>query len=368
MLIFDGDYPMAYGGVELNRDLTLPLAEVRAADGESGNGESGNVAFACLPEMRRGRVAAALMKFTVRQKRENSILAGLRGTAAVFGAARGQLAYYHILAEQGEGVVLTHGEALAGHMETWEKAEDTHSLPVGFILGMEGADPILWPDQVHQWFESGVRVVSLTHYGPSTYAHGTGSEGGLFAPARDLLREMSACGMLLDLTHISDESFFEAVDLYEGPVLASHQNCRALVPGQRQFSDEQLRIVIERGGVIGASMDTWMLCPWYTLDWANTGGYNRRDHFRREEISLNHVADHIDHVCQLAGNADHAAIGGDTDGQGGIDGAPSEVDSIADYQLLVPILEGRGYARADVEKIMYRNWVRFYTDHLPKTS
>ena len=368
MLIFDGDYPMAYGGVELNRDLTLPLAEVRAADGESGNGESGNVAFACLPEMRRGRVAAALMKFTVRQKRENSILAGLRGTAAVFGAARGQLAYYHILAEQGEGVVLTHGEALAGHMEAWEKAEDTHSLPVGFILGMEGADPILWPDQVHEWFESGVRVVSLTHYGPSTYAHGTGSEGGLFAPARGLLREMSACGMLLDLTHISDESFFETVDLYEGPVLASHQNCRALVPGQRQFSDEQLRIVIERGGVIGASMDTWMLCPWYTLDWANTGGYNRRDHFRREEISLNHVADHIDHVCQLAGNADHAAIGGDTDGQGGIDGAPCEVDSIADYQLLVPILEGRGYARADVEKIMYRNWVRFYTDHLPKTS
>ena len=276
MLIFDGDYPMAYGGVELNRDLTLPLVEVRAADGESGNaesgnGESGNVAFACLPEMRRGRVAAALMKFTVRQKRENSILAGLRGTAAVFGAARGQLAYYQILAEQGEGVVLTHGEALAGHMEAWEKAEDTHSLPVGFILGMEGADPILWPDQVHEWFESGVRVVSLTHYGPSTYAHGTGSEGGLFAPARDLLREMSACGMLLDLTHISDESFFEAVDLYEGPVLASHQNCRALVPGQRQFSDEQLRIVIERGGVIGASMDTWMLCPWYTLDWRTPG-------------------------------------------------------------------------------------------------
>ena len=135
------------------------------------------------------------------------------------------------------------------------------------------------------------------------------------------LREMSSCGMLLDLTHISDESFYEAVDLYKGPVLASHQNCRALVPGQRQFTDDQLRIVIERGGVIGASMDTWMLCPWFTLDWSDTGGYSRRDHFRREDISLSHAADHIDHVCQVAGNADHAAIGGDTDGQGGIDGA-----------------------------------------------
>ena len=361
MLIFDGDYPMAYGGLELNRDLTLTLDDVRAADDQPGN-----VAFACLPEMRRGGVAAALMKFTVRRKRENSILTGLRGTAAVYGAARGQLAYYHVLAEEGEGVVLTDGEALAEHVGSWEEAADTGGLPVGFILGMEGADPILWPEQVHEWFETGVRVVSLTHYGPSAYAHGTGSVGGLFPPARELLREMSSCGMLLDMTHISDESFFEAVDLYDGPILASHQNCRALVPGQRQFSDEQLRIVIERGGVIGASMDTWMLCARFTLDWSNTGGYKRRDHFRREDISLCNVADHIDHVCQLAGNADHAAIGGDTDGQGGIDGAPCDVDSIADYQLLVPILEERGYAREDVEKIMYGNWVRFYTDNLPK--
>ena len=361
MLIFDGDYPMAYGGIELNRDLTRSLADVRADDDNPGN-----VAFACLPEMRRGRVAAALMKFTVRRKRENSVLSGLRGAAAVHGAARGQLAYYHVLAEEGEGVVLTDRRALAGHVAAWEAAEDADGLPVGFILGMEGADPILWPGQVHDWFESGVRVVSLTHYGPSTYARGTGSEGGLFPPARELLREMKSCGMLLDLTHISDESFFEAVDLYDGPVLASHQNCRALVPGQRQFSDEQLRIVIERGGVIGASMDTWMLCPWFTLDWSNTDGYSRRDHFRREEISLRHVADHIDHVCQVAGNAGHAAIGGDTDGQGGTDGAPCEVDSIADYGLLVPILEERGYARDDIEKIMYRNWVRFYTEHLPK--
>lgn len=360
MLIFDGDYPMAYGGIELNRDLTLPLADVRAADDLQGN-----VAFACLPEMRRGRVAAALMKFTVRRMRENSVLTGLKGTASVFGFARGQVAYYHVLEEQGQGVVLTGGDAFSEHMETWEKAEDTESLPIGFILGMEGADPILWPGQVHEWFEAGVRVVSLTHYGPSTYAHGTGTTGGLLPPARDLFREMSSCGMLLDLTHISDESFYGAVDLFDGPILASHQNCRALVPGQRQFTDDQLRIVIERGGVIGTSMDTWMLCPWFTLDWSDTAGYNRRDHFRREDISLSHAADHIDHVCQLAGNADHAAIGGDTDGQGGIDGAPCDVDSIADYQSLVPILQERGYAPEDIEKVMYRNWQRFYTNHLP---
>jgi len=121
-------------------------------------------------------------------------------------------------------------------------------------------------------------------------------------------------------------------------------------------------------GVPSADASSTITISLAGLDWANTDGYNRRDHYRREDISLNHVADHIDHVCQLAGSADHAAIGGDTDGQGGIDGAPCEVDSIADYQLLVPILESRGYGREDIEKIMYRNWVRFYTDHLPKNG
>lgn len=360
MLIFDGDYPMAYGGIELNRDLTLPLKVVRAADDHPNN-----IAFACLPEMRRGRVAAALMKFTVRFKRKNSVLPGLQGAASVYGFARGQVEYYHMLERQNEGVVLKDSIAFANHMATWERAKDTEPLPVGFILGMEGADPILWPEQVHEWFEAGVRVVSLTHYGPSTYAYGTGTIGGLLAPAADLLREMSSCGMILDLTHISDESFYGAIDLYSGPIVATHQNCRALVPGQRQFTDDQLGIVIERGGVIGTSMDTWMLCPWYTLDWSNTNGYNRRDHFNREDISLSQVANHIDHVCQLSGNADHAAIGGDTDGQGGISGAPCEIDSIADYQLLVPILQERGYTQEDIEKIMYKNWQRFYTEHLP---
>ncbi len=171
--------------------------------------------------------------------------------------------------------------------------------------------------------------------------------------------------MILDLTHISDESFWDAIEYYQGPILASHQNCRELVPGERQFTDEQLKLVIERGGVIGASMDTWMLCPWFTIDWSATGSFNRRNHFQREDISLFHVVDHIDHVCQLAGSSDFAAIGGDTDGQGGIEGAPSQIDSIADYQLLVPILEDRGYSEDDIKKIMYKNWERFYTKHLP---
>ena len=148
-------------------------------------------------------------------------------------------------------------------------------------------------------------------------------------------------------------------------MLASHQNCRALVPGERQFSDAQLQAVIARGGVIGVSMDTWMLYAPSNLDWAKAGVTDRRALFARSDVTLAHVADHIDHLCQLAGNADHAAIGGDTDGQGGADGAPAEVDTVADYQKVATILTQRGYTQAAIEQIMFRNWQRFYTQWLP---
>jgi membrane dipeptidase len=148
-------------------------------------------------------------------------------------------------------------------------------------------------------------------------------------------------------------------------VVASHQNCREICPGQRQFSDDQLRLVIERGGVIGASMDTWMIRPVEGFDWSNTGSFDRREHFPREAVTLEHLVDHIDHVCQLAGNAKHAAIGGDTDGQGGTEGAPLEIDSVAHYQKIEPILSARGYSADDVAGIMYRNWQRVYAEHLP---
>ncbi|MBK34195.1 MAG: peptidase M19 [Gemmatimonadetes bacterium] len=362
MLIFDGDYPMAYGALDLNRDLTLPLEEVRAAEPDSKN-----VPFACLPEMRKGGVYCALMKITARRQREGSILPGYRGKAAAYGAAKGNLAFYRGLESTGEGAVITTGKQLDDLAGQWELKVDRAALPVGLLIGLEGADPILTPDQVHEWFAEGIRVVSLTHYGASRYAHGTGTgtEKGLLGPGPELLREMGRCGMLLDTTHISDRSFWEALEHYGGPILASHQNCRALAPGERQFSDEQLQAVIERDGVIGASMDTWMLREKQDVDWASTGGFSRRDFFPRDEVTLEHIANHVDHVCQLAGNALHAAIGGDTDGQGGVDGAPLEIDTVADYQQIGQILERRGYGDEDVANVMYRNWHRFYTKHLP---
>lgn len=370
MLIFDGDYPMAYGALDLNRDLTLPITAVRALPDKDPQSRWPNTdIMATLPAMRRGKIAGALVKVVGRIKRANSPLWGYSSGDSAYAAAQGQLAYYRILARRGETRLLRTRTEFAAHVAEWVAADhaeaDTSTLPVGFVLGMEGADPILWPEQVMDWWEDGLRVISLTHYGVSSYAHGTGTAGGLTPAAKPLLQAMEAVGMILDLTHLADESFWQALDLFNGPVLASHQNCRALVPGERQFSDEQLCAIIERGGVIGVSMDSWMLYSGSGLDWAKAGITERRELFARAEVTLAHVADHIDHICQLAGNADHAAIGGDTDGQGGVDGAPAEVDTVADYQRLAPILAQRGYEQAAIEQIMVGNWRRFYTQWLP---
>ena len=362
MLIFDGDYPMAHGALIMNRDLTRPIEEVRNAPRTqfADDGWPDSETMATLPEMRKGQVAAALMKICVRIERPDSPIWGYRSDDIAFAMAQGQLAYYRSLETKGEANIITDGKALAEHMDSWAGAEDTSELPVGMVLGIEGADSIQHPEQVHDWKADGIRVVSLTHYGPSTYAHGTGTglHGGLFEPARELLNEMESAEMILDLTHASDESIRQALELFSGPIIASHQNCRALVPGERQFPDEILNAIIEREGVIGSSMDTWMLYR-PGLDWSQEIP-DRRKVFSREAVTLEDLADHIDHVCQLAGNSLHAGIGGDTDGQGGCEGAPLEIDTVADYQKLASVLENRGYSTEDIENIMYRNWQRFY--------
>ena len=367
MLIFDGDYPMAYGAVDLDRDLTRPLEEVRATaeEGQRIKGWPHADTMASLPEMRRGKVAAALVKIAARKRRKNSPIWGYGSDDITYAAGQAYLAYYRILEDRGEGRILRTSSALREHIKAWEEADSHADMPVGMVIGLEGADPILWPEQVHEWWANGIRVISLSHYGISTYSHGTGRPGGLLPPAAGLLKEMDELGMILDLTHTSDEGFWQALDLFAGPVLASHQNCRALVPGERQFDDEQLKAILQRGAVIGASMDTWMLYAPGNLDWG--GDIPKRiTVFARDAVTLENLADHVDHVCQLAGNSQQAAIGGDTDGQGGKAGAPYEIDTVADYQKLAAVLERRGYAAEDIVNVMYRNWQRFFEKWLPE--
>jgi membrane dipeptidase len=261
--------------------------------------------------------------------------------------AQGQLAYYRIMECKRELRMLRDRESLRAHIQEWKA--DGSASPIGFILSMEGADPILSPQQVPQWWRDGLRVVGLAHYGRSAYAHGTASSGGLTPKGRELLKSMAEAGMILDVTHLADQSFWEAVDLFHGPVLASHNNCRSLVPGDRQFADDQLRCLIERDAVIGVAFDAWMLYPgWVPGKTSNS------------VLSLEAVVDHIDHICQLSGNTAHAAIGSDLDGGYGAEQCPRDLDTIVDVQKIPDLMRKRGYNKTDIEAIMGGNWMRFF--------
>ncbi len=351
MLLFDGHLDLSMNSIDWDRDLNLGVYALRAKEaGMPGKGRA--LGTVTLPELRRAEVGVCMATVIKRTARPETDLPGFAGVASQevsYGWAQGQLAYYRVLAAQGKVRLISDRATLDDHVSAWQK--DAAHTPLGFILAMEGADPIVWPEQAESWWADGLRVVGPAHYGVSGYAHGTGTEGGFTAAGRRLLHVMDALGMILDLSHLSEPAFWESLDLFRGPVVASHNNCRALVPGDRQFSDDQLRAMFQRGGVVGAVLDAWMLYPGWVRGQTTPAASG---------VTLDAVIDHIDHVCQLAGNSDHAAIGSDLDGGYGTEQTPKDVDTINDLQRIPALLRARGYAEQDVEKIMHRNWLDLF--------
>jgi membrane dipeptidase len=260
--------------------------------------------------------------------------------------AVGQFTYYQMMERQGHLKTLRTAQELESHWAAPSK--------LGIILSMEGADPITSPDELPYWHSLGLRAIGPAHYGQSHYAYGTGVSGPLSARGIELLRAMDDLHMILDVTHLCDQSMAQALDYFDGPVLASHHNCRALVPGDRQLADDQIKQLIARDAVIGVALDAWMLHP----NWV-------RGQTKPEVVSLEALADHIDHINQLAGNSLHCAIGSDLDGGFGTEQTPRDLDTIADLQKLIPILKSRGYADADLADVFHGNWLRFFAKNLP---
>jgi membrane dipeptidase len=355
MLAFDAHLDLAWNAIDWNRDLRLPVAEIRARERELGLTDKGRCCnTVSFHELRRGKVALFIATLLARLLRPGVVPAISRFSSmeAAYAAAYGQLAYYRGLEQQGLLRWIKDWPTLDAHLKTW-LANENGSQPLGFILSMEGADPVLSPEQVEEWYAAGLRIIGPAHYGVSPYAHGTGTVGGLFPPGKPLLKQMERVGMILDVTHLSDECFDEALEIYGGPVLASHHNCRALVPDQRQLTDEQIKRLIARGAVIGTALDTWMLHPGWERGKSTPEGAN---------VKLERMLDHMDRVCQLAGNARHAAIGTDLDGGFGREQSPMDLDTIADLQRLPDMLKARGYDVAAIEGIMFGNWVRFFKE------
>ena len=349
MLIIDAHLDLAWNALQWNRDLRKSVYTLRTQENnlsDPGRGQ-GTVA---LPEMCNGRVALCFATLLARSTGQAVPNIDYASSEQAYATAQGQLAYYRALRESGQVQLIKNLTELNDHIRAWEQWEtDTQVAqpPLGLIISMESADPILKPNQLPAWKEAGVRIIGPAHYGPGRYAGGTSTELGLTPDGLTLLREMEENGIILDLTHLSDEAFWQALDHFDGRVLASHNNCRTLVPHQRQFDDEQIQAIIERDGVIGAAFDNWMIRP----GWMRGAKDNER-------IVIEQVVDHIDHICQLAGNAKHIAVGSDLDGGFGREQSPSDLDTVADVQKLVEILAKRGYKVDDISSIMHGNWLR----------
>jgi membrane dipeptidase len=357
MIIFDAHLDLAWNAIDFNRDLRQGVADIRRSE-EGMPGKSRGCNTVSFPELRRGGVVIFIATLLARLLRSGPNPAVQRYTSmeAAYAAACGQLAYYRAMEQAGWLRWIKDWTTLEAHLRAWNGANPNE--PLGFILSMEGADPILSPAQVHEWWRAGLRIIGPAHYGLSPYAHGTDTEGGLFPQGPALLKEMEQIGMILDVTHLADQSFDEALDIYGGPVLASHHNCRALVPHQRQLTDEQIKRLIGRGAVIGSALDAWMLYP---------GWIRGQTTPEQAGVKLEAMIDHIDRICQIAGNARHAAIGSDLDGGFGKEQSPLDLDTIADLQRLPDLLHTRGYNAEAIEGIMFANWVRFFKEAWTKS-
>lgn len=366
MLIIDGHLDLAMNALLNERDQTLPVTDIRANE-KNLTGDDPGLCSNSLHEMREARTALCVTTVISRCKpvkpdRDNQRRCMDFPTQEMaYACAQAQLAYYRMLEQQGHVRIIDSLAALDDHWQTWQ-SDDTSILPIGLIITMEGADPIVEPEHVHQWFDQGLRSLMLAHFSQSCYAMGTlpidGSEsdGPVTAKGRALLNEMSKLPMALDLTHLCDQSFFEAIDLWDGPILASHSNCRALADAQRQLSDEQLQLIIKRDGVIGMAI----YYPFLSFELDDRGECT----VKPDDVPLDRVADHIDHVCQLAGSNRHVAIGSDLDGGYGANESTTGIDTSRDLHKLEPILSSRGYSDDDITGIMHGNWLRFYRDLL----
>jgi len=352
VLLFDAHLDLALNGVDWNRDMRCSVDDLRAQERALGMTEPGRTGSTLsLPELRAAEIGICLSTLLARQEREINHSFGWTSPQTCYAMAHAHLAWHRAMERAGLMRSIKTKSDLTHHIEDYKKHPET--APLGFIQTMEGADPVLIPDTIDEFYEHGLRAIGLTHYGANRYGGGTSCEVGLALDAVPLLKRIGELGMTVDVTHLSDVAFWQVLEYFDGRIHASHQNSRRLAPWQRQYSDEQYKAVIERDGVIGIAFDVIMLQP----------GYVRR--VSQATVTMERAVDNIDIICQLAGNARNVGIGSDLDGGYGVEQTPADFDRIRDLQRLTELMSKRGYSDADIAGIMHGNWLRFFGEVLP---
>lgn len=242
--------------------------------------------------------------------------------------------------------------------ETAEEVDSDQRVthPVGLVLLMEGLGGLREPAEMEDWWQAGVRIAGPVWAG-SRFCGSNRTPGEFTREGYRLLEVMANCGFTLDVSHMSEKSCLQALDRYQGTVIATHANARAVLKSsqsERLLSDLQIRRLVERDGIIG-------VVPYGPF---LRSGWSREDDPRLTTLDV--LAAHIDHICQLAGDARHVGFGTDFDGGWGCQDAPMEIDTIADMQKLAPVLAERGYSSEDISAIFGITWRQFLERTLPE--
>ncbi|GAA4464506.1 membrane dipeptidase [Nibrella saemangeumensis] len=350
-LIVDAHLDLAMNALEWNRDLRQPLGEIRQREMHMTDKPDRGKGTVCLPELRKGKVGLVVATQLARYTPPGSALPGWHSPQQAWAMTQAQLVWYREMEIAGEMVQITNAAQLEAHLTLWnDGGTPDDKKPVGYILSLEGADSLVDVSYLHRAYEYGLRAVGLSHFGPGRYAPGTKREGPVTPLGLELMKEMEKLNLILDVTHLTDQGMQMVLDKYQGPIWASHHNVRRIVPTQRQLTDEQIKALIGRGAVIGGMLDCWAMDIRFIDTVSDPWQLN---------IRLENMVDHWDHICQLAGNSLHVAIGSDLDGIFGTEQSPWDLDSVADLQKFEAILHNRGYREEDIDNIFHANWLRF---------
>jgi membrane dipeptidase len=359
--IVDSHQDLAWNILSFGRDYTRSVAETRRLEQGSQTVARNGDTLLGWPEYQRARVVVifvTLFSTPARFAFEWETVM-YHYSAQAHRQYRQQIDLYYALCDEHAdkfrlvGSVKDLNTVLAG----LERPDpEVGGYPVGLLPLLEGADCILVLEELLEWWQLGVRLIGPAWAG-TRFCGGTKEPGPLTRDGRELLAAMAEIGFILDVAHMDEAAALEALDRYPGAIVATHANCLALLPEHefnRHLSDRMIRGLLERDGIIGVvPYNTFLKDGWLL-------GVNQRD-----EVSLEALVDHIDHICQLTGDARHVGIGSDFDGGFGLDSTPKEIDTIVDLHKLTPMLTARGYSEEHAADILGRNWIAHLSRSLP---
>lgn len=350
MFTIDAHLDLSMNAIEWNRDLRCSVNDIRKREEGLTDKPDRSKGTVSLPELRKGNIGLVVATQIARYVALDNPLPGWHSPQQAWAQTQAQLAWYKTMEEAGEMSMIKDVDDLEKHLTLWNNNEPNDKKPVGYVLSLEGADSIVNLDYLEKAHAYGLRAIGPAHYGPGRYANGTDAAGKMNANGLALLKKMEALNIILDATHLCDDAFWQALDHFNGHVWASHNNCRSLVDHNRQFSDDMIKALVERGAVIGGALDAWMMVPGWQRGISTPEQMN---------CDLEKMIDHMDHICQVAGNTLHVGIGSDLDGAFGKEQSPYDLETIADLHKVPSMLQKRGYNEQDIKNVMHENWLRF---------